>query len=129
MTLKIWTGQEAYWKRINDCLIHVFIPGARYNILDRGHLQYIGFGCCTIAPKISDILPYYKKLEPGVHYVQMKSDYSDLIERIEWCRYHRQKCIQIGINAQKLFRKTCTPSSLRVWIEECLRGRENNRRK
>lgn len=119
-------SQLAYWKKINNCLVHVFIPGARSDILDRGHLQYIGFGCCTIAPLIADILPYYKNLIPGIHYIQIKSDYSDLIDKIEWCKSNREECIEIGNNAQRLFDETCTPSSLKTWIEKYERELERN---
>lgn len=120
VVLKREKNQVDYWKRINSCLVHVFIPGARLDILDRGHLQYMAFGCCTISPPIIDMLPYYRKLEPGIHYVQIKPDYSDLIDKVEWCKHNRRQCIEIGHNAQKLFNATCTPTSLRDWIEKCL---------
>ncbi|KAL0229792.1 hypothetical protein PCE1_003356 [Barthelona sp. PCE] len=31
---------------------------------------------------------WYEFLEPGKHYVQVKTDYSDLIEKIEWAKAH-----------------------------------------
>jgi hypothetical protein len=112
--------QYAYWKKANNCLVHVFVPGARNDMLDRGQLQYMAFGCCTLSPPISDILPYYKKPIPGIHYVQVESDYSNLIDRVEWCKSNRKKCIEIGRAAQKLFDETCIPTAIMVWIERCL---------
>lgn len=113
-------NQVDFWRRINNCLVSVCIPGARLDILDRGHLQYMAFGCCIIAPPIADLFPYYRKLEPDIHYIQMKSDYSDMIDKIEWCKRNRQKCVEIGQNARKLFNETCTPIFLKTWIEECM---------
>lgn len=110
--------QETYWRRINNCLTHVFVPGCRNNMIDRAHLQYLAFGCCTIAPPISDELPYEGVLEPGVHYVQCSETYDDLINKIEWCMDHRKECRKIGENSKALFQRCCTPKRLWEWILE-----------
>jgi len=108
--------QREYWTKINNCLVHVFIPGARNDILDRGHLQYLGFGCCTIAPPINDVLPYNEQLKDNLHYVQCRADYKDLLDKIEWCRTDRQGCIRTGSRAKALFQRACTPVKLWEWI-------------
>jgi len=108
--------QIDYWKKINNCTTHVFIPGARNDMLDRGHIQYLAFGCCSIAPRITNVLPYYGKLVPGVHYVECKPDYSDLIAKIEWIRSNREHAVEIGRNARVLFEQACTPEVLWNWI-------------
>lgn len=110
--------QIDYWKKINDCLVHVFVPGARNDMLDRGHMQYLAFGCCTIAPPIVDELPYEGKMIDNVNYIQCAEDYSDLIEKIEWCKSNKEKCIEIGQNAKKMFDECCTPQRLWQWILE-----------
>ena len=53
---------------------------------------------------------------PNVNYVSCNYDYSDLVEKIEWCKSNRDKCIEIGRNAQKLFQETSVPSKLLEWI-------------
>jgi len=103
--------QKDYWKLINNCLVHVFVPGARNNMIDRGHMQYMAFGCCTICPRIMDELTH-GKIRAGCHYVECKADYSDLIEKINWCKRHRDACREIGVNAQRLFDTSCTPQVL-----------------
>jgi len=110
--------QKKYWELINRCLVHVFVPGARNDILDRAHLQYLAFGCCTISPKINDVLSYNRELVPGIHYIECLSDYSDLIKRTEWCKSNRNTCVEIGRNAKKLFEETCTPNKLWDWVLE-----------
>jgi len=115
-------SQENYWSKINDCLLHVFVPGCRNDMIDRGHLQYMAFGCCTISPKIIDVLPYDGHLIPDEHYVECASDYSDLIEKIEYCRTHRDFCIEIGRKGQELFEQSCSPDKLWDWIIEKVYG-------
>jgi hypothetical protein len=98
-------------------LVHVCVPGARNDILDRGQLQAMAFGCCTISPVLADCLAWNKELVPGVHYLSCANDYSDLIEKIEWCKSNRDKCIEIGQNAKILFQETSVPSKLLEWIK------------
>jgi len=112
--------QVEYWRMINKCLVHVFVPGARNDMIDRGHIQYLALGCCTISPLITDELPYNNKLISSIHYIQCKSDYSDLIEKVEWCKKNQATCVEIGKNACKLFEETSVPEKLWGWIIECL---------
>ncbi len=113
-------AQLAFWQEVQDCAVAVFAPGCRNNMLDRGHLQYFAFGCCTINPHIINVLPYFRKLVPGVHYIECKPDYSDVDDKVEWALTHRDECIRIGQNAKILFQKTCTPEYLIAWIQECI---------
>jgi hypothetical protein len=43
---------------------------------------------------------YYKELQPFVHYVPVKNDFSDLVAMVEWCRANQSKCLQISRNAR-----------------------------
>lgn len=116
------TDQKTYWNKINNCLVGVFVPGARPNMLDRAQLQFMAFGACTISPKLVTILANYNKIESGIHYIECKLDYSDLTEKIQWCKTHRRKCIEIGKNAQKLFIRSCVPKEIWKWIKKCLKN-------
>jgi hypothetical protein len=115
--------QVTFWNTINDCLVHVCVPGARNDILDRGQVQAMAFGCCTISPVISDCLARNWELTPGFHYVACKSDYSDLEDKILWCKNNRDICVKIGQNAQVLFNETSTPEKLWNWILEVINGK------
>ncbi len=114
------TNQETYWNKINNCLVSVHVPGYRNDILDRGQFQMMAFGCCTISPKLLTILSYNQKLIPGQHYIECKADYSDLIDKIEWCKSNRKECIKIGKQAQELFSQYCTPEKITEWVSQCL---------
>jgi hypothetical protein len=48
---------------------------------------------------------YSSLLEPYEHYVPVKADLSDLIDKIKWCRENDDKCQQIVANAKAFFNK------------------------
>jgi hypothetical protein len=114
------TEQLAYWKKINNCLCHVFVPGQNNNILDRGQIQYLAFGCCTISPKLPEFLPFNTQLEPEIHYIMCDDRYRELSKKIEWIKCNRDKAIEIGNNAKKLFEATSTPEKVIEWMNQCL---------
>ena len=119
----IWqpTSKQRFFENISDCLVSICVPGARNDMLDRGHGQYMFFGVCTISPKLVTYLSYGKQPEAGIHYVECQPDYSDLIEKIEWCRNNPEECIQIGKNAKKLMEETSLPEKQVEWIKKCIR--------
>ncbi|HCW07761.1 MAG TPA: hypothetical protein DGG95_10405 [Cytophagales bacterium] len=61
-------------------------------------------GCCVI--KIDSFQNfrqwYYDQLVPWKHFVPVKSDMSDLIEKLEWCKLHDKECEQIAKQAQQI---------------------------
>jgi len=117
----VWNDPQIdFWNMINNCLVSVCVPGATPNMLDRGQLQYMALGCCTISPNIPEILPFNKILQADKHYLQCKNDYSDLINIIEWCKNNREKCVSIGSNAKEFFGKYLTPDKLMEWTNECI---------
>lgn len=42
-------------------------------------------------------------LIPYKHYIPIKEDFSDIIEKIKWCKYNDEKCKQIALNARKFY--------------------------
>ena len=112
--------QIDFWKRINICLVSVCVPGARNDMLDRGQVQYMAFGACTISPYLKTILPYYQKLIPNRDYIKCEDDYSDLIERIEWARNNYEECILMGQRAKNKFLSYCSPTEIRRWIDKTI---------
>ena len=83
----------------------------------------MAFGCCTISTRILTRLPYGRRLDPGVHYLKCKDDWSDLVEKVEWCKANREKCRKIGENAKRLFLETSTPDKVWTWIRSVLNAR------
>jgi len=112
--------QQAFWEQINDCLVSVCVPGARNDMIDRGQLQLMGLGCCTISPLLTDSLCFNSRPIPGYQYIECKSDYSDLVDKINWCKENRETCVKIGENAKHFFQNNCTPKAINSWISQCL---------
>lgn len=113
--------QVDFWAEINDSLISVCVPGACSEILDRGHLQWMAFGGCVIAPHIKTLLPWNRALIGGVHYLKCLPDYSNLLELVWWCKSNRIKCVEIGKAAKQLFLETCHPTKAWKWVQECIK--------
>jgi hypothetical protein len=121
------TSKEIFWKKINECLVSVCVPGARNDILDRGQFQYMAFGACTISPPLDVTLPFWRRPVPNIHYLACRPDYLDLKDRIEWCRENRERCVIIGQNAKILFHETSTPEKVWAWINNCIEGGYNGK--
>lgn len=118
--IKVTRDQWLFWNKHSSCLAAVCVPGARNNMIDRGHYEQTALGVCVIAPPVSTTLPFGKRLEPGYHFLECMPDYSDLIEKIRWCRSNRDECRRIGSNARELFRSCCMPDKYWQWINDCL---------
>ena len=112
--------QEEYFKEVGKILVTVCVPGANNSMLDRGQLQYMALGACTISPYVPEVMSFGGIIDQWAHYIPCTDDYSDLLEKIEWCRTHRERCIEIGKNAKEMFQRTCTPKAVNRWIKECL---------
>jgi hypothetical protein len=110
----------AYWKQAAHTSCAVFVPGARNDMMDKGHLQYMGLGVCTISPHITTMFPRFKHMVDGEHFVECAGDYSNLIDKIQWCMDNPKECLRIGKNAQELFNRSCLPVSAVSWVEEVM---------
>jgi hypothetical protein len=76
-------------------------------------------GCCVI--KIASPTGYrqwyYDDLIPWQHYVPVKADMSDLIEKIDWCRSNPDQCEEIAIAGQQLAMKMTFESEVARGVE------------
>lgn len=46
---------------------------------------------------------FYDQMRPGVHYIQVRDDFGDIDEKIDWCESHQPECRWIASNARALF--------------------------
>lgn len=63
----------------------------------------LSMGCVILLVKSPWKIWYRDLLIDGVHYVSVKEDLSDLIEKIKWCRDNDAECETIANNARKFF--------------------------
>lgn len=112
--------EELFYRSINSTMVAVCVPGARNDMLDRGHGQYMAFGACTISPKLLTKLPWDGDIIPDFHYIKCEDNYRDLFQKIEWVKNNPKLAIEIGKNAKELFERTCLPAKQVEWIKKCL---------
>jgi len=115
------TDQRTFWNKINNCLCAVCVPGFCNNMIDRGFLQYLRFGCCCISPKLPEIFPAVGQLIPGLHYIQCADDYSDLFYAIEFVKSNRDRTRFIGRHAKEFTETIIHPKYLVEWIGKILK--------
>lgn len=61
----------------------------------------LGFNSCLLIVDSDYKLWFQQFLKPFVHYVPVKHDLSDLIEKIKWCQNNDDKCKKIAKEAKK----------------------------
>lgn len=113
-------SQIKFWAELEKCLVSVCVPGAHNDMLDRGQYESIGLGVCTISPRIKTVMPWDQDLIPSEHYISCADDYSDLLEKVEWCLDNKGECKRIGDNARALFDEYCLPDRYLGWIEKTM---------
>ena len=59
-------------------------------------------------------------LEDGVHYIGVKKDLSNLIEKIKWCISHDKECKKIAENARKFYLEYLEKDGLFNYLQGCL---------
>ncbi|MBX7066698.1 MAG: hypothetical protein K1X28_05655 [Parachlamydiales bacterium] len=76
---------------------------------------------------------FYSALKPYTHYIPIKNDMSDLIEKVEWARSHDTEVQQIIQNAQDFAKNNLLPEDdylyLYLALKECALRQENNWKK
>lgn len=69
----------------------------------------------------SDFYIWYQPLlKPWIHYVPVKADLSDLMDRIHWCRTHDNKCKEIAANARAFYHKYINEEAVFDYMEMLL---------
>ena len=113
-------NQLDFWQAHESCLAAVCVPGATNNMVDRGHMELMGLGVCTISPELRTVFPWIKLLEPGKHYIKCQDDYSDLVEIIQSLQTRTDFSKQIGNNAREFYDEYYSPKKYWQWILENL---------
>jgi hypothetical protein len=111
------TDQIVWWRKLGNSMGYVHVSGFSNNMIDRASNQTLAFGSLLITTRCPETLPYYKMLIPNEHYIEIKDDFSDLYEKIEWCKENRSKCKEIGDNAKYFFASYLTPIPLVNWFK------------
>lgn len=65
----------------------------------------LGLGSVILMVECRYKLWFEGLLKPNEHYIPIKGDLSDLVEKVKWCRENDSKCKKIAMNAKKLYDK------------------------
>ena len=66
-------------------------------------------------------------LEDGVHYILVKKDLSNLIEKIKWCIDHDKECKKIAENARKFYLEYLEKDGVLNYLQGCLLAVHKNK--
>lgn len=115
------SDQLEFWQAHENCLAAVCVPGATNNMVDRGHLELMGLGVCTVSPELRTLFPRYSQLTANHHYIQCADDYSDLVDILKRLEKNPAICRRTGANARQFYEKYYTPERYWQWILENIR--------
>lgn len=79
-------------------------------------------GYCILNVDCKYKLWFEQFIEPYVHYVPVKNDLSDLVEKIEWCLNNDNKCEQIAINGKKIYEKYFNKDFIYDYLADMFNG-------
>jgi len=83
-----------------------------------GFMMRLGSVILKVAPRqVADTMWYFPILKPYEDHVPVKSDLSDLEEKIRWCRENDDKCKVIGENAKKFYEKYVARDALLDYVQ------------
>lgn len=59
-----------------------------------------------LKPDSNEVQWFYRDLKPFVHYIPVKSDLSDLIEKLDWAKEHDSECKEIASRAAQFAKES-----------------------
>ena len=65
----------------------------------------MNMGCCILLVDSEYKMWFSDDIKPYVHYVPVKGDLSDLIEKIKWCKTHDSECKKMAENCRSYYVK------------------------
>jgi hypothetical protein len=79
----------------------------------RSFMQKMYSNCVTLKVESDNIQWFYWRVLPWVHYIPVRSDLSDLLEKIHWARVHDEECQQISGQATELMKEVTAEDPVR----------------
>ncbi len=99
-------------------------------ILD-GHISPVRIGASMglysllLIPDSNYTIWVQEYLKPWIHYVPIKSDLCDLIDKIKWCKEHDSKCKKMAEESYKLYKQHVSKDGMLSHIEKVLKEKVN----
>ena len=77
----------------------------------------LDYGSVILLSESKYRLWYKNLLKPYEHYVPVKSDFSDLIEKINWCEKNQNECEKIVKNCKKFYKKYLSKKGILDYLQ------------
>lgn len=77
--------------------------------------------CTVFLQETKNIMWFYSQMVPWIHYVPIKEDLSDLMDKIIWAHQHDKECQKIALQGQILARKTMLPNMTCLYCYKVLK--------
>lgn len=78
------------------------------------------FESCILLVESKFSLWFSHLLKPFEHYIPIKSDLSDLIEKIKWCKQNDETCCKIAKNAKQFAKKYLSKDGVLDYLQKLL---------
>jgi len=89
-------GGSVVLKQVEIYYINLFVHFMRHQICFTNNIHSI-----LLVQDSPYYEHFYSDLKPDVHYIPIKADLSDLIEKIQWAKTHDAEVKQIGLNGRR----------------------------
>lgn len=86
-------------------------PGTQWRLLS---------GCATFKQESDDIMWFFSQLKPWVHYIPLKRDLTDVLDKVHWARNHDAEAHQIAQNARAFALTTLMPEHIVLYCAKTL---------
>lgn len=90
------------------------------NVTPWSFFQKLMMGSCVLRVESDRKQWFYHKLEKWVHYVPVRKDMSDLLEKIQWCKDNDDRAREIALNGQRLADSLSFDSQMNFAAEQLL---------
>lgn len=77
-------------------------------------------GCVPFKQESSNVMFFFEELTPWKHYIPVKEDCSDLLERVRWAQTHDEEAQQIADNAKEFVETHCMKDSILLYCYKAL---------
>lgn len=111
------TGHLKGTATLSEQLQYKYLP-----VLDGWMCTYPGYqwrllsGSLTLKQESDEIQYFYRALKPYVHYLPIKNDMSDLLEKIEWAKTHDEECRAIASNGRAFALQNLMPNKIYAYF-------------
>jgi hypothetical protein len=96
-------------------------------VLDGWMCTYPGFqwrllsGSLTMKQESNEIQYFYSALKPYVHYLPIRNDMSDVVEKVRWAKEHDAECEQMAVNARQFALQHLMPEPIYAYFYAVLK--------